>query len=121
MGRPRLSLELSQLTEAMAQGSLSEITRRCGNPTCACARHPARRHGPHLYWKFTSEDKAYSIYVPPAYAAVVKRAHAAWVRFLAIGAQRSAHNRQELLRQMRRAKQQARTAPRARRRGRRDD
>jgi len=119
-GRQPLSLALSQLAAAMAQGSLSEMTRRCGNPTCACARHPARRHGPHLYWKFTSEAKAYSIYVPPAYAAVVKRAHAAWVRFLAIGAQQSARNREALLRQMRRAKQQARTAPRARRRRPRD-
>ena len=66
MGRQPRSLELTQLAAAMAQGSLSEITRRCGNPTCVCARDPARRHGPHLYWKFTSEDKAYSIYVPPA-------------------------------------------------------
>jgi hypothetical protein len=105
MGRLPLSGKLTQLTAAMAQGSLSEITRRCGNPTCACARDPARRHGPHLYWKFTSKDKAYSIYVPPASVAAVKRAHAAWVRFLAIGAQVSARNRQELLRQMRRAKQ----------------
>jgi len=120
MGRQSLSQQLSQLAEAMAQGSLSEITRRCGNPTCACARHPARRHGPHLYWKFTSEAKAYSIYVPPAYTAVVKRAHAAWVRFLAIGAQQSACNREALLRQMRRAKQQTRTARRAHRRPRHD-
>jgi len=116
MGRQPKSLELTQLAAAMAQGSLSEITRRCGNPTCVCARDPARRHGPHLYWKFTSEDKAYSIYVPPAYAAAVKRAHAAWVRFLTIGTQLSARNRQALLRQMRRAKQQARTAPRRPRR-----
>jgi hypothetical protein len=49
------------------------------------------------------------------YAAVVKRAHAAWVRVLAIGAQQSARNREALLRQMRRAKQQARTARRAHR------
>ena len=116
MGRQQLSRTLTELAAAMAQGSLSEITRRCGNPTCACARDPARRHGPHLYWKFTSEDKAYSIYVPPASVAAVKRAHAAWVRFLAIGAQLSARNRQALLRQMRRAKQQAQTAPRRPRR-----
>jgi len=111
-----LSRTLTELAAAMAQGSLSEITRRCGNPTCACARDPGRRHGPHLYWKFTSENKAYSIYVPPASVAAVKRAHAAWVRFLAIGARLSARNRQALLRQMRRAKQQARTAPRRPRR-----
>src|SRR5271169_3614158 len=116
MGRQPLGRELSLLAPAMAQGSLSELTRRCGNPTCACARDPARRHGPHLYWKFTSQNKAYSIYVPPAYAAAVKRAHAAWVRFLAIGAQLSARNRQALLRQMQRAKPQAPTPRRTRRR-----
>ncbi len=120
MGRQPFGRELTQLGAAMAQGSLSEITRRCGNPTCACARDAARRHGPHLYWKFTSEDKAYSIYVPPASAAAVKRAHAAWVRFLAIGTQLSARNRRALLRQMQRAKQQAQTASRARRRRRHD-
>src|SRR5713101_5555697 len=112
----RLIRDLTRTAHAMAQGSLSELTRQCGDSACACARDPARRHGPHLYWKFTSEDKAYSIYVPPASVAAVKRAHAAWVRFLAIGAQLSARNRQALLRQMRRAKQQARTAPRRPRR-----
>jgi hypothetical protein len=115
MGRQSTSGTLTRLAVAMAQGSLSEITRRCGNPTCACARDPARRHGPHLYWKFTSGHKAYSIYVPPASVAAVKRAHAAWVRFLAIGAQLSARNRQALLRQMRRAKR-ARMASRRPRR-----
>ena len=120
MVRQPLGRDLLPLTAAMAQGSLSDLTRRCGNPTCACARDPARRHGPHLYWKFTSKHKAYSIYVPPTYAAAVKRAHAAWVRFLAIGAQLSARNRQALLRQMRRAKPQAPTAPRAHRRRRHD-
>jgi hypothetical protein len=33
----------------MIQGGLSETTRRCGNPNCACHRDPARRHGPNLY------------------------------------------------------------------------
>src|ERR1700694_6353505 len=109
MGRQPQSRALTQLAAAMAQGSLSEITRRCGNPTCVCARDPARRHGPHLYWKFTSKHKAYSIYVPPTYAAAVKRAQAAWVRFLAIGAHLSARHSQVLLRQMRRAETDAPT------------
>ena len=41
----------------MVQGSLSEITRQCGDPSCACAGDPARRHGPHLYLKFNAEGK----------------------------------------------------------------
>jgi hypothetical protein len=116
MVRHSLGRKLTRLAAAMAQGSLSEITRRCGNPTCACASDPARQHGPHLYWKFTSEGQATSIYVPPASAPAIKRAHAAWVRFLGIGATLSARNRRALLRQLRRAKDQARTAPRAPRR-----
>jgi len=83
---------------------LSEITRTCGNPTCACAHDPARRHGPHLYWKFASAGKAQSVYVPPAYAAAVKEAHAAWVRFETLVGRVSARNRQQLLREVERAK-----------------
>ena len=120
MVRQPLGRTLTRLAAAMAQGSLSEMRRRCGNPTCACAGDPARRHGPHLYWKFTSQGHAHSIYVPPASAPAVKRAHAAWVRFLTIGAALSARNRQALLRQLRRAKHEAQTARRPRRRSARD-
>jgi hypothetical protein len=40
--------EIGQTVESMVQGSLSEVTRQCGDPSCACATDPARRHGPHL-------------------------------------------------------------------------
>ena len=117
MGKPRWVRQLGQVAALMAQGSLSEITRACGNPTCACAHDPARRHGPHLYWKFTSGGKAHSVYVPRPCAAAVKQAHAAWLRFVAIGARRSARNRQQLLRQVQRAKPPIRVASRRARRG----
>ena len=117
MGKHPLVRQLGHLVASMAQGSLSEITRACGNPTCACAHDPARRHGPHLYWKFTSAGKAHSVYVPPTCAAAVKQAHAAWLRFLAIGARLSARNRQQLLRQVQRAKPPIRVAARRARRG----
>ena len=116
MGKHPLVRQLGHLVASMAQGSLSEITRACGNPTCACARDPARRHGPHLYWKFTSAGKAYSVYVPPTCAAAVKQAHAAWLRFLTIGARLSARNRQQLLRRVQRAKPPIRAASRRARR-----
>ena len=109
--------QLRHLTAMMAQGSLSEIRRACGNSTCACASDPARRHGPHLYWKFTSAGKAQSVYVPPPCAVAVKQAHAAWLRFLAIGARLTARNRQQLLRQVQRAKPSTRAASRRARRG----
>ena len=74
----------------MVQGSLSEITRQCGDPSCACSHDPARRHGPHLYLKFNAEGKTHSVYVPPEQGEAIKSAHAAWLRFQEIGAQVSA-------------------------------
>src|SRR5713226_6549720 len=117
MGKNSWVRQLGPLAGSMAQGSLSEITRTCGNPTCACAHDPARRHSPHLYWKFTSAGKAHSVYVPPTCAAAVKQAHAAWLRFLAIGARPSARNRQLLLRQVQRAKAPIRATSRQPRKG----
>ena len=114
--KDRLIRELTRAAEAMAQGSLSELTRQCGDPACACFRDPARRHGPHLYWKFTRQGKSHSVYVPPALGPAVKAAHAAWGRFLDVGAQVSAINRRPLLKTLERAKKTARSATRTARR-----
>jgi hypothetical protein len=102
---------LTRAARAMAQGSLSELTRQCGDPACACFRDPARRHGPHLYWKFTRLGQRYSVYVPPALGPAVKAAHTAWAQFLALGAQLSALNRRPLLQRLARVKKAARTVP----------
>ena len=102
-----LTYELTQAAQSMVQGSLSEITRQCGDPTCACSRDPARRHGPHLYLKFSAEGKTYSVYVPPEQGEAIKGAHSAWVRFQEIGAEISAGNRERFLRALRREKQAA--------------
>jgi len=99
--------ELEQTTESMVQGSLSEITRQCGDPSCACAHDPARRHGPHLYLKFNSEGKTYSVYVPPEQGEAIKGAHAAWLRFQEIGIRISADNRERWLHNLKREKQAA--------------
>jgi hypothetical protein len=97
--------ELEQAAGSMVQGSLSEITRQCGDPSCACAHDPARRHGPHLYLKFTAEGKTHSVYVPPQLGPAIKSAHAAWVHFVEIGAAIAARNREQLLRALGREKQ----------------
>ena len=91
----------------MVQGTLSELTRQCGDPSCACAWDRARRHGPHLYLKFSSEGKPYSIYIPAEEQEAFRAAHHAWVRFQDIAGQVAAQNRQGLLRTLDRHKQAA--------------
>lgn len=93
----------------MAQGSLSELTRQCGDPACACAHDPARRHGPHLYFNYKADGKAHSVYVPAEQSETVKSAHSAWRQFQEIGAQIATQNRERLLHNLEREKQRTRT------------
>jgi hypothetical protein len=95
---------LEQAAQSMVRGSLSESTRRCGDPSCACARDPAYRHGPHLYLKFEAEGKTRSVYVPAQSAAAVRQAQAEWRRFQELAAKISTANRAELLRELEREK-----------------
>jgi hypothetical protein len=99
--------ELEQTAQSMVQGSLSEITRQCGDLTCACFYDPARRHGPHLYLKFNADGKTYSVYVPPEQGEAIKSAHAAWLRFQDVAVKISADNRERLLRELKREKEAA--------------
>lgn len=105
--KDNLIRHLGQAAQSMVQGSLSEITRQCGDPSCACFQDPARRHGPHLYLKFNAEGKTYSVYVPPEQGQAIKSTHAAWLRFQELGAEISADNRERLLRNLKREKQAA--------------
>ena len=89
--------ELSQAARLMVNGSLSEATRQCGDPSCACASDPSRRHGPHLYLKFSAEGKACSVYIPTEQQAAVRQAHQAWLRFNEVASQMAAVNRQRFL------------------------
>ena len=112
-----LIAEIEQAAQSMVQGSLSEVTRQCGDPSCACASDPARRHGPHLYLKFNAQDKAHSVYVPPEHGEVIKEAHRAWLRFQDSAVQIAAGNRTRFLRELERHKALAK-AQRAKARGR---
>jgi hypothetical protein len=105
--KDKLIYELAEAAQSMVQGSLSEITRQCGDPTCACFHDPARRHGPHLYLKFNADGKTYSVYVPPEQGEVIKRAHGAWLRFQQFGLAIAASNRARLLGELNREKQAA--------------
>lgn len=108
--------ELEGAAAAMVQGSLSESTRQCGDPSCACAHDPASRHGPHLYFRYKAEGKAHSVYVPAELGETVRDAQSAWQEFQQIGAEISAENRERLLSSLERDKQLVR-AKRAQKRG----
>lgn len=89
--------ELARVALVMANGSLSEVTRQCGDASCACAWDPSRRHGPHLYLKFNVEGKAYSVYIPAEEQEPIRQAHQAWLRFNEIATRIATSNRQRLL------------------------
>jgi len=100
--------ELERTAQSMVQGSLSEVTRQCGDPSCACASDPTRRHGPHLYLKFTADGKANSVYVPPGQTQALQDAHRAWVRFQEVATELAADNREQFLRALAREKDKSR-------------
>ncbi len=92
----------------MIQGGLSETTRRCGNPNCACHRDPAGRHGPHLYITWTEGGRSRSLYVPADHAEQARRAHAAWAGFWEAAVSLAAQNRAQFRQQCQKEKSRAR-------------
>ena len=110
--------EIEHAASAMVQGSLSESTRQCGDPSCACAHDPASRHGPHLYFRYKAEGKVHSVYVPAELGETVRDAQNAWQDFQQIGADISAANRERLLKSLERDKQLVRAAKRSQKRDR---
>ena len=103
-------------TTSMVQGGLSETSRRCGKPTCACAHDATNRHGPHLYLTYREDGVSRSLYVPAEHAEGARAAHDAWTSFWTIGCAIAALNREELRQAWQGAS--AARAPRARRRSR---
>ena len=102
--------DLAQAAQLMVNGSLSETTRQCGDPSCACAWDPSRRHGPHLYLKFSSEGKACSVYIPAEQQEPIRNAHEAWLRFNAVAGQIAEGNRERLLKKLQSHKRAAKAA-----------
>lgn len=108
--------KLEEAAASMVQGSLSESTRQCGDPSCACAHDPTHRHGPHLYFRYKSEGQVHSVYVPAELGESIRDAQNAWAEFQQIGAEISAENREQLLSSLEREKQLVR-ARRSRKQG----
>jgi hypothetical protein len=107
MGKDALLAELAHVAHLMIAGSLSEVTRQCGDRSCACARDPSRRHGPHLYLKFSASGKSHSVYVPAEDRDAFMQAHQAWLRFNELASQMAEGNRQRLLHELSSHKQVA--------------
>lgn len=71
----RLRSQLHQLlsqSEGFLHGSLIEMSRRCGNPRCRCAREDALKHRS-LYLGQTCAGKPTMLYVPADLEPVVRR------------------------------------------------
>jgi hypothetical protein len=96
--------KLFRAAQIMIQGGLSETTRRCGNPNCACHRDPDRRHGPNLYITWTEKGRSRSLYVPADRVPQARRAHAAWAQFWESAVLLAAGNREEFRRQCQKEK-----------------
>lgn len=94
---------LQRLATTAVQGGLSETTRTCGNPTCACHRDPARRHGPHLYLTFRTPDgRSSALYVPREHETTVRKAVEDWAQLWETIVEISHRNREALGRSLRR-------------------
>ena len=100
--------KLVQAARIMIQGGLSETTRCCGNPNCACHRDPDRRHGPHLYITWTEKGRGRALYVPADRIPQARRAHAAWAQFWESAVRLAAGNREEFRRQCQKEKSKPR-------------
>jgi len=103
--KEKLIEQLEQAAHTMVQGSLSESSRQCGDPSCACAHDPASRHGPHLYFRYRADGRVHSVYIPSEQRAAIERAQGAWGQFQQFGAEISSTNRRHLLRDLKREKQ----------------
>lgn len=95
MVRKSFLRKLLRAADRMVQGGLSETTRPCGKPTCACAHDPKQRHGPHLYVTYRSEGKNRALYVPAEHADEARRGHAAWAEFWETATAIAALNREQ--------------------------
>lgn len=118
MSRTRKTLlpRLQRLAATAVQGGLSETTRTCGNPACACHQDPARRHGPHLYLTFRAPDgRSSALYVPREHEQRVRKAVQAWAQLWKTIVETSHENREALGRSMRRRENPRGASPRRKR------
>ena len=65
----------------MRRGSLTTRFMKCGQPSCACHRDPAARHGPYTEWSRVVGGRRQSRYLSPEQADQVRAQIAAGLDF----------------------------------------
>jgi hypothetical protein len=94
--RRRLAGRLPEVSEVL-RGALASQGRRCGKPTCRCAR--GELHGPYAYLSVAGPGgRSRMLYVPAELAEVVQRRVAASAQVEAVLAEISAINLELLAR-----------------------
>ena len=75
--------EIIGAAHQMLWGSLGEVYRRCGRPTCHCAK--GEKHGPVYYLTRNERGRTRNIYVPEELRAEVEAGVEAYRRYRELG------------------------------------
>jgi uncharacterized protein DUF6788 len=106
--RAELIATIAQLAEGVVFGSLSEIYRTCGTPSCRC-HGPGPKHGPHLQIGWPGDNgKTTGCYVPIAAQPLIRAGAADWQSLQAALRELGALNRDAIIAEARNAKLAAR-------------
>lgn len=68
-----LRQELQKL-EYFCKGTVLARRMQCGQPSCACRTHPAKRHGPYWEWTFKAQAKTVNVRLSPSAGPLYKAA-----------------------------------------------
>lgn len=102
--RAELISKIAQLAGGVVFGSLSEIYRTCGTPTCRC-HGPGPKHGPHLQIGWPGDNgKTTGCYVPIAAQPLIRAGAANWQLVQTALRELGALNRDALITEARDAK-----------------
>lgn len=102
--RAELISKIAQLAGGVVFGSLSEIYRTCGTPSCRC-HGPGPKHGPHLQIGWPGDNgKTTGCYVPIAAQPLIRAGAADWQSVQAALRELGALNRDAIIAEARAAK-----------------
>jgi type II secretory pathway component PulJ len=56
------------------KGTVLKRMMKCGQPNCACHRHPSQRHGPYFEWTYKVKGKTVNVKLSPSAAPLYQAA-----------------------------------------------